>query len=54
MRLRRLVLFAAAAAAAVVCWPAERDSFTVVEATIPQMRAAMEQKRITSRGLVDV
>src|SRR5580700_12024051 len=26
--------------------------FTVVEATIPEMRAAMEQKRVTSRELV--
>src|SRR4051794_11013245 len=31
--------------------PAPR-SFTVVEATIPEMRAAMEQGRITSRELV--
>ena len=30
----------------------DAQPFTVVEATIPQMRAAMEQKRITSRGLV--
>ena len=26
--------------------------FTVVEATIPEMRAALEQKRVTSRELV--
>ena len=29
-----------------------RQPFTVVEATIPQMRAAIEQKRVTSRELV--
>jgi amidase len=32
--------------------PAAHDSFTVVEATIPSMRAAMEQGRVTSRELV--
>src|SRR5437867_3072578 len=31
---------------------APRKAFTVVEATIPEMRAAMEQGRITSRELV--
>jgi amidase len=31
---------------------ASRASFTVVEATIPEMRAAMEQGRVTSRELV--
>src|SRR5260370_9671295 len=29
-----------------------RTSFSVVEATIPEMRAAMEQGRVTSRELV--
>jgi amidase len=29
-----------------------RTAFTVVEATIPEMRAAMEQRRVTSRELV--
>src|SRR5215217_4418035 len=33
--------------------PAARQPFTVVEATIPAMRAAMEQGRITSRDLVE-
>jgi amidase len=32
--------------------PAPRQPFTVVEATIPEMRAAMEQGRLTSRELV--
>lgn len=32
--------------------PAAPTSFTVVEATIPEMRAALEQKRVTSRQLV--
>jgi amidase len=30
----------------------KRDPFSVVEATIPEMRTAMEQKRVTSRELV--
>src|SRR5258708_3741988 len=29
-----------------------RQPFTVVEATIPEMRAAMQQGRVTSRALV--
>ena len=32
--------------------PAARKPFIVVEATIPEMRAAMEQGRLTSRELV--
>jgi amidase len=32
--------------------PAQKKPFNVVEATIPEMRAALEQKRITSRELV--
>jgi len=32
--------------------PAEHKPFTVVEATIPEMRAAMEQGRVTSHELV--
>jgi amidase len=32
--------------------PAARKPFTVVEATIPEMRAALEQGRVTSRQLV--
>ena len=32
--------------------PAARKPFTVVEATIPEMRTAMEQGRVTSRELV--
>src|SRR5258708_25727494 len=41
---------------AALCWQsclaAQKKPFPIVEATIPQMRAAMEQKRITSRELV--
>ena len=32
--------------------PAQQSSFSVVEATIAEMQAAMQQRRITSRGLV--
>jgi amidase len=32
--------------------PAKRQSFTVVEATIPEMQAAMKEGRVTSRELV--
>src|SRR3954469_6630171 len=32
--------------------PAAHASFTVVEATIPEMKAAMEQGRVTSHELV--
>ncbi len=59
MRSHRLLLFAASAAALVLCWRGSLDGqtkpaapFHIQEATIPQMRAAMEQKRITSRELV--
>src|SRR6266478_977463 len=45
------VSLAAALRAAEAKRPAA-SSFTVVEATIPEMRAAMEQGRVTSRGLV--
>ena len=31
---------------------AARNTFTVVEATIPEMQAALEQGRVTSRELV--
>jgi amidase len=47
MRTPILVCFAAAA-----LHSQARRPFSVVEATIPEMRAAMEQKRITSRDLV--
>ncbi len=61
MRSLRFLLFAAGAAGLSLCWhgalrgqtkSAAREPFHIVEATIPQMRAAMEQKRITSRELV--
>jgi len=61
MRPIRLLPFALAAAAAVLCWrgalegqtkPAAPQPFHVLESTIPEMRAAMEQKRLTSRQLV--
>ena len=32
--------------------PAQQSSFSVVEATIGEMRAALQQRRVTSRGLV--
>src|SRR5579863_5710690 len=46
MRAIELLLFAAAAASAAL------PAFNVVEATIPEMRTALEQKRITSHELV--
>jgi amidase len=59
-RLLALVCLAAGCAAAVLSAqgkkaappPAPAPPFTVVEATIPEMRAAMEQGRVTSRDLV--
>jgi amidase len=39
-------------AAAAVTWGQARAPFNVVEATIPQMRTALEQKRVTSHELV--
>src|SRR5215472_13999207 len=42
----------AAAAAATAVWGQARAPFNVVEATIPQMRTALEQKRVTSHELV--
>jgi amidase len=61
--IKRLVIFAALAAVFAAAFsafgaPARRSSsasqavFSVVEATIPQMRKAMEEKRVTSRELV--
>jgi amidase len=38
--------------ATIALLPGQKRSFNVVEATIPEMRTAMEQKRITSRELV--
>jgi amidase len=46
----RLILAAAAMAGALHAQA--RRPFSVVEATIPEMRAAIEQKRVTSRDLV--
>jgi amidase len=46
--MRALCTLLAAAAAA---WGQARAPFNVVEATIPQMRTALEQKRVTSREL---
>jgi len=51
MRTSIRLSIAAAAIAGVLCAQAKRP-FTVVEATIPEMRAAMEQHRVTSRDLV--
>jgi amidase len=61
MRSFRLLLYVLGAAAAAVCWrgslarqanAAALEQFPLMEATIPQMRAAMEGKRISSRDLV--
>ncbi|MGA2113266.1 MAG: amidase family protein [Bryobacteraceae bacterium] len=61
MRPIRLLPFALAAAAVALCWrgalvgqtkPAAPQPFRVLESTIPEMRTAMEQKRLTSRQLV--
>jgi amidase len=61
MRPSRVFSLATAAVAAVLCWraallgqtkPAAQEHFHLMEATILQMRAAMEQKRITSHELV--
>src|SRR6185436_10195829 len=59
MRAMRNMLLAAAAAAAVAALPAAAQrrtttapAFTVVEATIPDMQAAMKAGRVTSRELV--
>ena len=48
-----LVFAALAMAAAILCAQSRQDAgFSVVEASIPQMRAALEQHRVTSRELV--
>src|SRR5215510_4609055 len=49
---RAALIVAGAAAAALAVPRAQSRPFTIIEATIPQMRAAMEQKRLTSRELV--
>src|SRR5262245_22541070 len=58
---RALVAFVIVAAAAALTTsactqpaaaPASGKAFTVVEATIPEMRAAMEQGRVTSHEIV--
>jgi amidase len=55
---RLLILSLAAASIAIAVAIVRRDvraqvrPFTIVEATIPELRAAMEQKRITSREIV--
>jgi len=46
--MKRIVLFLSAAAIMM----AQRKPFNVVETTIPEMKAALEQKRVTSRELV--
>ena len=51
--MRTTIRFALAAALAAALLHAQpRPPFSVVEATIPQMRAAMQQKRVTSHDLV--
>jgi amidase len=47
-----LTLMAQAKKSAAPSAPAAHAPFTVVEATIPEMRAALEQKRVTSHQLV--
>src|SRR5262249_15111848 len=47
-----LTLLVAAAALTIRAQNARPKPFTVVEATIPELRAAMEQKRVTSRQIV--
>jgi amidase len=56
----RVSLFALGIIAAALCWrgalpgqtkPAAHEPFHLMEATIPQMRAAMEEKRITAHEL---
>jgi amidase len=49
---RYSVVSLSAAAALILAGRAQQPPFNVVEATIPEMRAALEQKRITSRELV--
>src|SRR5688500_13218960 len=51
--MRRMIAAAAAATATALAGSAQqRPAFSVVEATIPQMRTAMEQGRTTSREIV--
>jgi amidase len=52
MRKQILYLAAASAALAGLLHSQAKRPFTVVEATIPEMRAAMESHRVTSRDLV--
>ena len=47
-----LTLLVAAAALTIRAQNGRPRPFTVVEATIPELRAAMEQKRVTSRQIV--
>src|SRR6185295_9081247 len=54
-RMKTIILALACLAAATLAVEAQRPSpkpFTVVEATIPEMRAAMEQHRVTSHEIV--
>ena len=50
--MKRPVLIISATLAVAFSLAAQTKPFDVVEATIPEMRAAMEQKRVTSRELV--
>jgi amidase len=49
---RLLILVAVLGAAAEILWAQRRTPFTVVEATIADMRSALEQRRVTSRDIV--
>jgi amidase len=49
---RLLILIAVLGAAAELLWAQRRSPFTVVEATIAEMRSALEQRRVTSRDIV--
>jgi len=55
MRPRPLPFLAILALMGVACTPQapEREPFNVVEATIPEMQRAMEEGRVTARGLVE-
>jgi hypothetical protein len=53
MRSLAVVLVLAGAAAVPAVQARRRSTFTVVEATIPQMQQALRKKRVTSRELVE-
>src|SRR5215468_3453356 len=50
--MRRIILTGILLAASVLIASAQRKSFSVIEATIPDMQRALREKRVTSRELV--